>query len=107
MTTITQRKTIKLGHPVREEFAGLSTGSECFAGRIGYYQTKGHAVCAFDDVLQGYDLYLDRDDQDDFHDNEGRKRIAVFEEYGEHVGYAVLSWHRMPSGYYEFVGYLT
>ena len=98
---------IKANHPVREEFAGCSTGSPNGAGRTGYYSTKGHAVNAFDARLQTYNLCLDRADTFDFPGDEGRKTIDVCDEFDHCVGQAVFTWHRMPSGRYEFVGYLA
>ena len=73
----------------------------------GYYPTKGHAVNAYDARLQTYDLCLDRNDLDDFNGDEGRKTIAICDEFDHVVGYAYLSWYRMPSGCYEFVGYIA
>jgi len=96
-------ETIKAKHAVRTDFAVCSTGSD----RGYYYSTKGHAVNAFDGVLAGYELCLDRDDLMDFHGDEGRKVIDVHNEFKRTVGRAVLSWYRMPSGRYEFVGYLA
>lgn len=90
---------IKARHPVREAFAGRSSGD--------YYPTKGHAINAFDGELQTYDFCLDRNDLMDFPGDDGRKTVAVHDEFGHEVGFAVFSWHRMPSGRYEFVGYLT
>ncbi len=87
---------------VRRVFAGCSTGSGA-----GYYDTKGHAVNAFDGALQTYDFCLDRNDLSDFHGDEGRKSVAVHNEYHALVGWAILSWYRMPSGRYEFTGYLA
>jgi len=107
MATKTRTVRIKANHPVREAFSGCSTGNARGAGRTGYYSTKGHAVNAFDAELQTFDLCLDRDDLADFHGNEGRKTIAVHDEFGEEVGLAVFTWYRMPSGRYEFIGYLT
>jgi hypothetical protein len=110
MTTamITQRGTIRSSHSVREDFSGQSTGNIGMSGRTGYYETKGHAVNAFDGVLQGYDLCLDRDDLSDFHGDEGRKTIDVYDECGNCVGRAILMWYRMDqSGRYEFIGYLA
>ncbi len=104
---ITKRGTIKARHPVREGFAGQSTGNMGFSGHTGYYSTKGHAVNAFDFALQFYDLCLDRDDLADFYGDAGRKMIAVHDECHKVVGYAVLTWYRMPSGNYEFLAYLT
>ena len=103
ISLLTQHDTIRAKHPVREEFAGYTTGCD---GR-GYYETKGHAVNAFDGALQGYDLCLDRDDLADFYGDEGRKIIAVHDEFHRLVGWAIISWYRMPSGNYEFTGYLA
>jgi hypothetical protein len=103
MSLLTQHDTIRAGHPIREEFSEWSTGN----GRGVYYETKGHAVNAFDGVLQGYDLCLDRDDLMDFSGDEGRKTIEVHDEFGRCAGHAVLSWYRMPSGRYEFTGCLA
>jgi len=97
-------ETIKTRHPVREDFAGRSTGS---SNGSNYYSTKGHAINAFDAELQTYDLYLDRDDLADFSGDDGRKIIDVYNELGKVVGRAVLSWYRMHSGRYEFTGYLA
>ena len=106
--TITRSGTIRARCALREDFSGCSTGNMGMAGRTGYYETKGCAVNAFDGVLQGYDLCLDRNDLSDFLGAEGRKMIAVHNEYGNTVGYAVLMWYRMDhSGRYEFIGYLT
>ncbi len=101
--TIATIETIKANHPVRGVFAGRSSGN----GHNTYYETKGHAVNAFDAELQTYDLCLDRNDLADFVGNEGRKMIAVHNEFGREVGYAVFTWFRMESGRYEFVGYLA
>lgn len=92
---------IAANHPVREAFAGCSTCSN-------YYKTKGAAVCAFDEALAGYGLCLDPDDLADFSGDNGRKTIRVLDGGSGEVGYAILSWYRMPSsGRYEFTGYLA
>ena len=96
-------ETIKANHPVRGEFAECSTGS----ARGYYYHTKGGAINAFDGALAAYELCLDRDDLMFFDGDEGRKTIDVHNEFKRTVGRAVLSWYRMPSGRYEFVGYLA
>lgn len=95
--------TIKAKDPVCEAFAGCSSGCD----GINYYWTKGAAVNAFNGALQTYDLCLDRDDLSDFHNNEGRKIVAVHDEFEEVIGRAIISWYRMPSGRYEFTGYLA
>ena len=101
ITTITSK------NPVREEFSGCSTGNFNGSGRTRYYETKGHAVNAFDGALQGRDMWLDRDDLSDFYGDEGRKVIDVHGKDAGWIGRAVISWYRMPSGHYEFVGYLA
>ncbi len=91
---------IKRNHPVREAFAGRTS-------RNSYYETKGHAVSAFDAELAVYDLYLDRNNLSDFTGDAGRKNIDIFDEDDVCNGSAVLSWYRMPSGRYEFTGYIA
>jgi hypothetical protein len=102
-------KSIKAKHPVREAFAGCSTGTD----GTDYYDTKGHAVNAFDEVLQGFDLCFDRSDLMDFPGDSGSKTIYVQnvcdenDGCGDPVGWGVISWYRMDSGRYEFTGYLA
>ncbi len=105
MTVATLDTTVRISakHPVRNAFAGKSSGN----GGAGYYETKGHAVNAFDNALQDYDLSFDRDDCISLPDNEGWKTLRVLNAYDVVVGYARLSWYRMPSGRYEFTGYLS
>jgi len=108
MSPITRCGKIRANHPVREEFAGCTTGSYHGWGRTCYYSTKSRAINAFDGVLQTYDLCLDRDDLIDFHGDDGRKTIAVCDEFDNTVGLAVFAWHRMDhSGHYEWTGYLV
>jgi hypothetical protein len=101
--TVTTIETIKRNHPVRNAFAGRSSGN----GSNTYYASKGHAVNAFDNELQGYNLCLDRNDLADFVGNEGRKIIDIHNEFDKVVGCAVFTWFRMESGNYEFVGYIS
>jgi len=96
-------RTIKRNHPVREAFAGRSSGNE----EGYYYSSKGSAINTFDGELQTYAFCLDRSDLDNFTGCNGSKTIKVYNEFGHGVGYAVLSWHRMESGRYEFIGYLV
>ncbi len=89
--------------PVREAFAGCSTSSN-------YYETKGHAVSAFEAVLNDYGLRFDDSEIIDMPGDEGCVFIYVCSdefECSEYVGRARLSYYRMPSGRYEFVGYLA
>ena len=95
--------TIKARHPVRAAFAGRSTNGK----DVGYYETKGHAVNAFDAVLQDHDLSFDREALDGFNGNDGFVNLPVVNEFDDRVGSAMLSWYRMPSGRYEFTGYLA
>jgi hypothetical protein len=85
----------------------MSTGTATKTGRIGYYETKGHAVNAFDMALAAYDLCFAAEDCDDFAGDDGWKTLAVCNGGNIRVGYARLSWHRMESGRYEFTGYIS
>ena len=100
---------IKVKHPVRERFAGCSSGAK-------YYDSKGEAADAFDAVLMEYGFYLDHADCIGWSGDEGRVTIAVyadpdgpFELPGgpEHVGYAHFTYYRMESGRWEVIGYLS
>jgi hypothetical protein len=62
---------------------------------------------AFDDALQCHALCLDQSDLSDFYGDEGRKVIEVHDFDDNCVGRAVISWYRMPSGRYEFTGYIA
>jgi hypothetical protein len=51
---------------------------------------------------------FDSDDLASFPGDTGRRTLEVFDDStGRSVGFAVLSWYRMDSGYYEFTGYLA
>lgn len=96
--------------PVREHFAGCSTGSTCSGckRRAPYYETKGSAVCAFDAALADHGYRFDSDDLASFPGDTGRRTLEVYDDAtGRGVGYAVISWYRMDSGRYEFTGYLA
>jgi hypothetical protein len=90
-------------HAVRNAFAGKSSGNKSGA----YYETKGHAVNAFDNALQDYDLHFDRDELVSMPGNEGSVTLAVCNGYNIRVGYARISWYRTESGRYEVVGYIS
>jgi len=90
-------------HPVRAAFAGKSSGT----GDASYYETKGHAVNAFDNALQDYELCFCREDCEDLRGDEGWTDLRVCNAYDMVIGYARLSWFRMESGRYEFTGYLS
>jgi hypothetical protein len=95
--------TITRKNPVREAFSSRSTGN---SDRC-YYDTLGYALIAFDSVLKAYNLCLDLSDLANFTGNEGRKVVAIHNGNTGTVGHAVLSWFRMESGRYEFIGYIT
>lgn len=112
MSMLTTKKVIRARHSVREDFAGVSTGS----GSTGYYESKGHALRTFEGVLEYYGLCFDPTDFFDMPGDDGRigPGICVNEgdlertdSYNKHVGRASISWHRMESGRYEFTGYIT
>lgn len=90
----------RLSRKIREAFSGRSSSAY-------YYPTKGHAINSFDGILQGFDLCLDRENLIDFNGDEGRKAVDIHDEYGACVGHAVFTWYRLPSGRYEFIGYIT
>jgi hypothetical protein len=93
-------------HPVREAFAGCSSGPV-------YYYTKGHAVNAFDAALKAHGYRFDYADTQCLYGDEGRRECDILVDRdgcygaGEVVGRALLMWYRMPSGRYEFVGYIA
>jgi hypothetical protein len=94
---------IKQNHPVRAAFAGRSTDGK----RVGFYETKGHAVDAFDAELRAFDLCFDPNEIMDLNGDTGWRTIPVVNRDYEDSGFAVISWYRMPSGRYEFTGYLA
>jgi len=98
---------IKASDPVREGFSGRSTGNVRGVGRTGYYETKGHAIQAFDAELREYGYHLDHASYAVWSGDEGRETVDVCDERRDVVGCAVFTWYRMPSGRYEFIGYLA
>jgi hypothetical protein len=87
-------------HPIREKIAGLSTTNN-------YYETKGHAIKAVNDVLGsiGYETAMWQAPGDD-----GRELIPIvhgFLDDGPVVAQLVFAWHRMPSGRYEITMYIA
>ena len=113
---LTQRGLIRSTATVREDFAGCTTGCQTPSGRSGYYESKGAGIRAFGDALDGYGLQFDPDDFLDLSGSDGRISINVHvvrddedecNDQAPCVGRAVISWYRMPSGNYEFTGYLA
>ena len=86
---------------IKNEFSNRSTGND----QGYYYQTKGHAVNAFDNVLKNHGLHLD-DTDSDFEGDSGRKVVNIYSDTGL-AGCAAMTWYRMPSGNYEFIGYIA
>jgi hypothetical protein len=95
--------TIRRDDPVREAFSGCSTGS---AG-AGYYETKGHAIRAYDAALADFGYHFDRADNSAWSGDEGRHEVDIYVEGGGCVGRAIVYYYRMESGRYEFVAYIA
>jgi hypothetical protein len=98
---------MKLSKATRNEFASKSTTNN-------YYATKGEAVAAFNEVLEAEGVRLSAMDTTQLHGDEGRVLADVVtvdpttgDELNQAVARAVVTWYRMPSGRYEFVGYLA
>ena len=103
MSNATQRKRqtrILQTDPVREAFAGLSS-------RSNYYDTKGAARREYDAILEIFGYHFDHNSWADFYGDSDRRTIEVLNDECDVVGHAVLSWYRMPSGRWEFTGYLA
>jgi hypothetical protein len=108
--TITSKKTIRARCQLREDFAGMSTGNN----GSGYYESKGEAVRAYEKALNDYDLCFNPDDFMQMPGDEGRISVDIWTMNGadddyfhDCVGSALLMWYRMPSGRYEFTGYIA
>jgi len=103
---VTQVDTIRVGHPLREDFSGCSTGN---GGP--YYPTKGDAVRAYSAALAEYELQFDPDSMIDMPGDNGCIPVDVYTdelECSRCVGRAIISWYRMDqTGRYEFTGYLA
>jgi hypothetical protein len=95
--------TIRRGDPVREAFSGCSSGN----GPGTYYETKGHALRAFDAALNDFGYHLDHADNAAWSGDEGRHEVDVYTGQGEAAGFAVIYYHRMVTGRWEFVGYIA
>ena len=104
---ITRNDRIRASHPVRNDFSDCSSGN----GHGSYYDTKGHAVRAFEAVLNDYDLCFDPADCMDMPGDDGYMLVEVWTNdplCTVYVGVARLAWHRMDcTGRWEFVGYLA
>ncbi len=82
---------------VRNTFAGCSSGPV-------YYHSKGAAGCAFDVALEDCACHLD---SFDCTGDEGHSIVAILDDCDTWIGWACLSWYRLLSGRYEFVGYIA
>ncbi len=110
LSVITQYGMIRSKHPIREDFSGCPMGSPVGSSRIGHYGTKGHAVMAYSNTLAKYGLCFDGDSPFDISGDDGRITVNIRQDkrgYTLCVGFAILTWHKMPSGDYEFLGYLA
>ena len=97
---------IRVKHPVREDFSECSSGN----GPGSYYETKDDAIHAFESVLTEYGLCFDPTDIIAMLGDDGRTNIDIYTnelECAKCVGCALLMWHKMPSGKWEFIGYLA
>jgi hypothetical protein len=94
---------IKRNDPVREAFAACSSGN--IPGY--YYETKGHALRAFDAALADFGYHRGHTDNSSWSGDSGRYVVGIYIEGGDCVGCAVFSYYRMDSGRWEFIGYLT
>ena len=95
--------TILRKDPVREAFSECSTGND----KGKYYDYKGEARRAFDAALMAYGYHFDHNSWADFYGDSDSRRIEICDGLGDEVGLAVLSYHRMESGRWEFVGYIA
>ncbi len=77
------------------------------AGASSYFLTKGHAVDLFDAALREFGLSLALYDCTEFVGNAGCACVEIINDSDHVVGCARLTWYRMPSGRYEFVGYIA
>ncbi len=111
-TMITQHGTIRQGHEVRESFASVSTPN----GQTRYFGSKGAALHNYESVLDKFGLCFGRDDFLDMPGDYGLLTFGIHtDEYnwgdpteqGDCVGQAIIMWFRMPSGLYEFTGYIA
>jgi hypothetical protein len=95
--------TISRKFPVRGAFSSCSSGNSPGC----YYETKGHALRAFDSVLSDYGYMLDPADCSAWSGDVGRATVAVLTVEREVVGSAIFSYYRTESGRWEFIGYLA
>ena len=101
--TIDTLDAIRRDDPVRGAFSSCSSGN--VPGT--YYETKGHALRAFDSALFGFGYYLDRADNSAWSNDEGRTMVDIYTGQDELAGRAVFYYFRMPSGRWEFVAYIA
>jgi len=86
---------------LRNTFANVSTSNG------NYFPTKGHGICAFEAVLIKSQLLFDNNQFAEFNGDEGHQTLTVVDVCNHEVGKAKISWFRMPSGRYEFTGYIA
>jgi len=109
-SVITRNNTIRVGHPIREEVASLSTGV--------YYPQFVDWIEKIERILQKYRLSaynsLDfplHEGLDTPHTRDGHTLMPIYQtDGGTHpptVGNLWYSWHRMESGNWEIICYLA
>ena len=105
MTTmqLTRKRTVPANHRMREWFAGLSTGS----GK--YYETIYEWWDIARGILRAYGLDWAYDWCPQVFTDEGRGLLALsLIDGGEELNTQVFwTWHRMDSGRWEIICYLT
>lgn len=76
-------------HPAREAFAGCS----------GIYDRVTEGLSAFNDVLQGWGFYLDREGLMGFNIWSSGTRLRIYDEYGRKFGCAYFEWQWVVDGW--------
>ncbi len=94
---------IRRDDPVRPAFSGCSTGAD----GTGYYESGGEALCAFDAALADFGYHLDPVDWSDWSGDTGRNTVDIYFVGGAWIGRAIISYHRMESDRWEFIGYIA
>ena len=82
-------------HPVRGPFASCSSGH--------YYVTKSAATSVFELQLRPYGWEFGAFDMP----GDSGVTCAPIQDNGHDVGFASMSWYRLPSGRYEVIGYVA
>ena len=99
--TNTTKSRIAADHPVRDDFDDCSND----------YDTKSHAICVFEAVLNEYGLCFDPDNCINMNGDNGCIPVGIWSdklECTDHVGTAILRWRRVErSGKWEVSGFIV